>query len=80
VGDGIPVECHIRGMDMSWLDHAEHWLARAEEARILASEMTDARTRATMLDIAKGYDKMAEHAWARVARSKGTTAPRPGNA
>jgi hypothetical protein len=47
---------------------AGHWRDRAEEARLIAERMTDPHSRTTMLDIAAGYEMMAEHA---VARDRG---------
>lgn len=44
------------------VDNSEHWRARAEEARALASQMSDSGSRRTMLDIAMGYDSLAERA------------------
>jgi hypothetical protein len=49
----------------SFLHDAEHWAARAQEARALADQMTDPKARATMLETARGYDPMAEHAGTR---------------
>ncbi len=54
----------------SVLYDAEHWRDRAEEARTLAGQMTDSKARATMLEIAAGYDTMAEHARARAMNIK----------
>ena len=53
-----------------YLFDAEHWRDRAEEARTLAAGISDHKAKATMLDIAKGYDTMAEHAQARAAKAK----------
>lgn len=39
---------------------AKDWRDRAEEARARAEEMRDARARQIMLDIAAGYDRLAE--------------------
>jgi len=44
---------------------AGHWRDRAEEARLIAEQMTDPHSRTTMLDIAAGYEMMAEHSVAR---------------
>jgi hypothetical protein len=41
---------------------AEHWRERAEEARLLAQQMTDAEARSRMLRIANDYDKIADRA------------------
>ena len=38
------------------------WLARAEEARRLASGLPDTTARQTMLNIAAGYEKLARYA------------------
>jgi hypothetical protein len=40
----------------------KHWRNRAEEARAIAVQMTDAHTKATMLTIAQDYEKLAERA------------------
>jgi hypothetical protein len=42
-------------------DH-EHWNARAEEARTIADQMDDAKSKATMLKIAEDYKILAERA------------------
>ena len=39
-----------------------HWLVLAADARALAEQMTDARSKRQMLLIARGYEKLAEHA------------------
>jgi hypothetical protein len=46
---------------------ARNWLDRAEEARLIAERMTDPHSRTTMLDIAAGYEMMAEYASVRAA-------------
>ena len=43
---------------LSQLD-AAHWQKRAEEARLLAEQMTDPEARRQMLEIAASYDKIA---------------------
>ncbi len=40
----------------------DHWRKRAEKARAIAVQMTDPHTKATMLAIAKDYDKLAVRA------------------
>ena len=39
-----------------------HWRARAEEAHTLADEMSDETSTEMMLQIAEGYERLAEHA------------------
>ncbi len=46
-----------------------HWWNRAEEARAIAVQMTDPHTKATMLAIAKDYDKLAVRAEQREAKT-----------
>jgi hypothetical protein len=43
-------------------DDPKHWLGRAEEARVLAEQMSDAASREMMLGIAKDYERLAERA------------------
>jgi hypothetical protein len=40
----------------------QHWLARAEEARAIASKMADPELKRQMLIIALGYERIARHA------------------
>ncbi|GEM_PF-5940966 len=47
-------------MAQSSIHNAKHWLDRAAEARIQAEQMTDPDLRRRMLEVAKGYDRMAE--------------------
>jgi hypothetical protein len=53
-------------MRRALLNDPDHWRARAEEARTIAEEMTDIEARAAMLRIADGYDRLAQHAEARL--------------
>jgi hypothetical protein len=41
-------------------DEPNYWRKRAEEAWSLAVEMTDAHTKALMVDIAKNYEQIAK--------------------
>jgi hypothetical protein len=53
-------------MRKSILDDPEHWRERAEEARTIAEQMHTEDAKRQMLSIARGYDRMAEHAEARL--------------
>jgi len=44
------------------VDDPAHWRGGAEEARTLADEMSDEISRAMMLEIAEGYERLAKHA------------------
>ena len=39
-----------------------YWLLHAAEAKLLADKLSDSKSKWTMLLIAKGYEKLAEHA------------------
>jgi hypothetical protein len=45
----------------------KHWRDRAKEARALAAQMSDRKTRNTMLHIADSYEKLAIRAEKRAA-------------
>jgi hypothetical protein len=45
-----------------FIDDPEYWRKRAEEARTIAEQMTDAHTKALMLSVAESYKKIAK--WA----------------
>ncbi len=47
----------------------QYWRNRADEARAIAVQMTDPHTKATMLAIAKDYDKLAVRAEHRAAKT-----------
>jgi hypothetical protein len=40
-------------------DDPKHWLQRAEQARALAEQMSDAASKEMMLGIAKDYERLA---------------------
>ena len=44
---------------------ADHWMARAEEARAMAKNIQDADAKRAMLEIAENYEKIAKRAEAR---------------
>jgi hypothetical protein len=58
LGEGVP----------SKIFDAQHWLDRAEEARLQAEEMTQPAAKREMLLIAAGYRRLAQHAEERTAR------------
>jgi len=50
---------------MSTLHDADYWRNRAKEARQQAEEMSNTEDKRELLDIAKGYERLAELAAAR---------------
>ena len=55
-------------MSSSFINHPEHWRARAEEMRRLAKDMKDAATKAMMLRNARDYENLAVRAVERAKR------------
>jgi hypothetical protein len=51
-----------RAMAVALMNDPSHWRDRAEEARRIAEDMVDPEPRRMMLDIAAGYERLAEHA------------------
>jgi len=49
-------------MSSHFINDPEHWRQRAAEMRILADSIDDPASKATMLRIAKDYDRLAERA------------------
>jgi hypothetical protein len=49
-------------MALSSLHDEDHWRRRAEEMRALASAVMDLTSKQTMLEIARGYERLAERA------------------
>jgi hypothetical protein len=47
-------------MPATWLDDPEQWWARGEHARLMAEQLADREAKRILLDIAEGYDRMAE--------------------
>jgi len=56
-------------MDPSATQDPDYWRNRAEEARAVAAQMTDAHTKAVMLTIAQDYEKLAKRAEQRVGET-----------
>jgi hypothetical protein len=56
---------------LTLMKNPDHWRARARETRDLADEIADPDQRQLMLDIAIGYDRIAERAEERKASAKG---------
>ncbi len=54
------------------MNTAEFWLAKAEEARTKGEQMHDLDARATLLEIAATYERMAQRAEGLEARLKTT--------
>jgi hypothetical protein len=50
---------------MSYNTIDEHWLKRAEEARVAAKQLTDLCAKEKMLGIAESYERRACCAWGR---------------
>jgi len=48
------------------INDPKHWHERAEEARAVAEQMADEKSREAMLRIAKDYDKLADRAEVRL--------------
>lgn len=55
-------------MALDKLDDPDYWRNRAEEARAIGVQMTNAHTKATMLAIAQDYEKLAVRAEQRLSR------------
>ena len=53
-------------MASSLLDDPEHWRGRAEEARSVADQLSDAESKRMMLRIVADYERLAEHTKRRV--------------
>jgi hypothetical protein len=53
---------------MSKVKDPQHWRRRAEEARTLADDLTDAEAKRKMLKIAEDYEKLAIRAEQRLRR------------
>lgn len=51
------------------LNDPEHWRDRAEEARLRAEQLGDPEARRMMLEIAAGYERIAERAEQRLRDS-----------
>jgi len=58
---GAVAACSI-AIPLNTADDPEHWRKRAEEARAIAVQMTDAHAKAIMLTIAQDYEKLAVRA------------------
>jgi hypothetical protein len=56
-----------RAMARALMNDPDHWRDRAEEGRRIAEDMVDPEAKRMMLDIADGYDRLAEHAEKRLS-------------
>jgi hypothetical protein len=52
------------------MNNPTHWRNRAEEARANAHQMSDPESKRMMLDIAAGYERLAERAERRLHESE----------
>jgi len=50
----------LSGRALDKKDDPKYWRNRAEEARAIAVQMKDARTKAVMVGIAQDYEKLAQ--------------------
>ncbi len=62
---------HVSGNRPKDWGTEEYWLARAEEAVVMAAQFHEGEARRTMVSIAEGYRRLAERA-ARAARNSQT--------
>ncbi len=56
-------------MSFDHISNSKHWLARAAEVRAIAAAMAEEGIKASMLRLAKDYDKLAARA---IARARAT--------
>jgi hypothetical protein len=56
-------------MTLHITNNPEYWRERAEEARAIAVQMLDARSKSIMLGIAQNYEKLAARAEQRALKS-----------
>ena len=59
-----------RAMAQALINDPSHWRDRAEEARRIAEDMADKEAQRMMLNIAAGYDRLAQHAEERTLTGK----------
>jgi hypothetical protein len=52
------------------INDPKHWRERAEQARVHAEQISDPKSRKTMLKIAADYDELARRAEKRLAAKK----------
>lgn len=55
------------------LNEVQHWHQRAEEARVLADQMSTTDARETMLRVAQGYETMERNAAERIISTEKKT-------
>jgi hypothetical protein len=59
-----------RAKALALINSPSHWRDRAEEARRIAEDMSDAEAKRMMLGIADDYDRLAQHAETRLLTRK----------
>ncbi len=57
-------------MALNKSNNPDYWRNRAEEARAIALQMVDSQTKATMLAIARDYEKLAKRAEQRASEPR----------
>jgi hypothetical protein len=63
-------ERYHRAMALALINDPKHWRERAEAARHVAEDMADQEAKCMMLNIASGYDRLAQHAETRLLTGK----------
>ena len=54
----------------SLLNNPAHWQLRAEETRLLAAQLLDPESKATILNIAEEYERLARRALTRMQEER----------
>jgi hypothetical protein len=66
-------------MSGTFRDDPEHWLLRAEEARVCAELISDPESKRAMLEIADQYERIAKRTEEAMKSSKKPAAPSVGS-
>ena len=60
-------------------DDPQHWRTRADEARAMADQITDAKAKLAMLDVAKKYEQIAKRLEQRITGPHRAATSPPGS-